>query len=163
MSSYFVDDALTTNIMSQNHLKIEHPEIGSRCHGYQNVRKYKVLFARSDTQWSVLNCMPIHHLWTVPVNLGRSIDNLRLLEPISRHKTRVTKTVNLYSYLRLCGNIMRTAGANENLWLTKATGIDTNGCHIPNDSNFALFWAVGDVVGSHGGKMKNWRFCNYLW
>ena len=24
-----------------------------------------------------------------------------------------------------------------------------------------FFWAVGDVVGPHGGNMKNWRFCNY--
>ena len=27
--------------------------------------------------------------------------------------------------------------------------------------NLFSFWAVGDVVGPHGGKMKNWRFCNY--
>ena len=24
-----------------------------------------------------------------------------------------------------------------------------------------LFWTVGDVVGPHGNKKKNWRFCNY--
>ena len=35
--------------------------------------------------------------------------------------------------------------------------MDTNGCDMPNDSNFALFWAIGDVVGPHGGKMKNCR------
>ena len=29
---------------------------------------------------------------------------------------------------------------------------------MPNDSNFALFWAVGDVVCPHGGKMKNADF-----
>ena len=36
--------------------------------------------------------------------------------------------------------------------------MDTNGYNIPNDSTFALFWAMRDVVGPHGGKMKNWRF-----
>ena len=56
---------------------------------------------------------------------------------------------------------MCTAGPNENLRLTKATGMDTNGCDMTNDSNCALFWRVGDVVGPHGGNMKNWRFCNY--
>ena len=56
---------------------------------------------------------------------------------------------------------MCTAGPNDNLWLTEATGMDTNGCDMTNNSTFALFWAAGDVVGPHGGKMKNWRFCNY--
>ena len=71
--------------------------------------------------------------------MGCNMDNLRLLEPISGQKNRVTKTVNLYSYLRFCGNIMCTAGPNENLWLTKATGMDTNGCDVPNGSHFDLF------------------------
>ena len=35
---FFVDDVLTTKVMFQNNLKIEHPEIESRYHGYQNVR-----------------------------------------------------------------------------------------------------------------------------
>ena len=34
---------------------------------------------------------------------------------------------------------MCTAGPNDNLWLTKTTEMDTNGCGMPNDSNFALF------------------------
>ena len=46
------------------------------------------------------------------------------------------------------------------LWLKEATRMDTNGCYMPNDSNFALFWTNGGVVGPHGGKMKNWRFCS---
>ena len=46
----FVDIALTTKVMSQNHLKIEHLEIGSRCHGYLPKCAYKVPFARRDTQ-----------------------------------------------------------------------------------------------------------------
>ena len=82
-------------------------------------------------------------------------------EPNSRHKTRVNKTVNLYSYLRFCGNIMCTAGPNDNVQLTEATGMDTNGCDMLNDGNFALSWRIGDVVGPHGEKMKNWRFCSY--
>ena len=79
----------------------------------------------------------------------------------SGQKNRVTKTVNLYSYLRFCGNIMCTAGQNENMWLTKATGMDTNGCGMLTDSNWALFLDSGGVVGPHRGKRKKWRFCNY--
>ena len=52
------------------------------------------------------------------------------------------------------------AGPNDNLWFTEDTGMDRNGCDMPNDSNFALFWAVEDAVGPYGGKMKNRRFCN---
>ena len=34
-------------------------------------------------------------------------------------------------------------------------------CQKCNDSNYALsFWTMGSAVGPHGGKMKNWRFCN---
>ena len=94
------------------------------------------------------------------MDLRCDIDNLRLLEPISGHKTRVNNTVNLYSYLRFCGNIMFTAGPNDNVWLTEATGRDTNDYNMLNDSNFALFWTMGGVVGPHGSKMKNWRFCS---
>ena len=39
--------------------------------------------------------------------------------------------------------------------------MDVNGCDMPNDSNCALFGAVGGVVGPPGGNTKNWRFCNY--
>ena len=138
---FFVDDALTTKVMSQNHLKIEHLEIGSRCHGYQNVRTRCHLRGATLSEVYV---MSIHHLWIFRVNLGCDMDHLKLLEPISEHKTVVTKTVNLYSYLRLCGNIMCNAGPNGNLWLTEATGMDTNGCDMSNDSNFAL------LLGSRG-------------
>ena len=58
-------------------------------------------------------------------------------------------------------NIMCTAGPNDSLWFTEATGMGRNGCGMPNDSNFALFWTVGGVVRPYGGNMKNWRFCNY--
>ena len=131
---------LTTKVMSQNHLKIEHLKIGSRCHGYQNMR------TRCHLQGATLgdvSFMSIHHSWTFPVNLGCDIDNLRLLEPISGHKTRVTKTVNLYSYLRFCGNIMCTGDPNRNSWLTKATEMGKSGCDMPNDSNFTLFDSGG--------------------
>ena len=81
--------------------------------------------------------------------------------PISGHKTRVNNTVNLYSYLKACGNIMFTLGPNNNLWLTEATGTDTNGCDMLNDSRFAFFGTIGAVMGPHGGKIKNWRFRSY--
>ena len=56
---------------------------------------------------------------------------------------------------------MCTAGPNDNLWLTEATGKDVNGFDMLNDGNFALFSGNGGVVGPHGGQMKNWRFCSY--
>ena len=39
--------------------------------------------------------------------------------------------------------------------------MDKSGCDMPNGSNFALFWTMGGVVGPHGSKMKNWRFCTH--
>ena len=36
-------------------------------------------------------------------------------------------------------NIMCNVGPNDNWWLTEATGMDTNGYDMSNDSNFALF------------------------
>ena len=86
------------------------------------------------------------------MDLRCDIDNLRLLEPISGHKTRVDNTVNLYSYLGIRVNIMFTTGPNDSLWLTEATGMDTNGCNMLNDSNFALFWTVGGGCGSAWGQ-----------
>ena len=41
---------------------------------------------------------------------------------------------------------MCTVGPNDNLWLTEATGMDTNGCDMPNDSNFALFFGQQGVL-----------------
>ena len=51
----------------------------------------------------------------------------------------MNKTVNLYSYLRFCGNIMCTVGPNNNLWLTEATGMNTNGSDVLNGDDFAPF------------------------
>ena len=142
--------------MSQNHLKIEHPEIGNRCHGCQNVRTRCHLQGKTPSEVYV---MSIHHLWTFLVNLGCNIDNSWLLEPISGQKNTVTKTVNLYSYLRFCGNIMCTAGPNENLWLTKATRMDTNGCDMPNDSNCAFFGQRGVLWVRMG---PNWKITDFV-
>ena len=153
---FFVDDTLTTKIMSQNHLKKEPQEIWSRCHDYQNVR------TRCHLKRATLGeiyFMSMHHLWTFWVNLGCNIDNLRLLEPISGHKTRVTKTVSLYSYLRFCGNIMCITGPNMNLRLTKATRMDINGCGMPNDSSRSLFGQWG-VLWVHMG--AKWRIGDFV-
>ena len=79
-----------------------------------------------------------------------------LLAPISEHKTGVTKTISLYSYLRFCGNIMCIAGPNDNLWLTKFTGMDTNGCDMPNESNFAFFGEWGVFLVRMGAKWRIW-------
>ena len=56
---------------------------------------------------------------------------------------------------------MCTAGPNDNLWLTEATGMDTNGCDVSNQSKISLLWTMRDVVGPHGDNMKNWTCCNY--
>ena len=94
----------------------------------------------------------IYHLWTFRVGLWCHLDNFQVLEPISEHKTRVTKTVNLYSYLRLCGNIMCNACPNGNLWLTEATGMDATGCDMSNDSIFALFLGIRGLCRSALGQ-----------
>ena len=96
------------------------------------------------------------------MDLWCKLDHFQVLEQIPEHKTGVTKTANLYSYLRFCGNIMCTAGPNDNLWLTKISKMDTNSCDIPNDSIFALFWAIGVVEGPRGGKIEKWRGCRSL-
>ena len=82
------------------------------------------------------------------MDLRCDLDILPLSEHISGHETRVNKTVNLYSCLRICGNIMCTAGPNDNVWLPEATGMDTNGCDMPNDSNFALSLDNSGCCGS---------------
>ena len=86
------------------------------------------------------------------MDLRCDIDNLPLLEPMFRHKTRVNKMVNLYRYLRFCGNIMCTAGRNSNLWLTEATGMDTNGSDVLNDDDFAPFLDSGGCCWSTLGQ-----------
>ena len=53
---------------------------------------------------------------------------------------------------------MWTVSPNNNVCVTEATGMNMDGCDMPNDNIFALFWAIGDVVGPHGGKMKNRDF-----
>ena len=151
---FLVGSPLTTNIMSQNHLKIEPPEIRNTYYGYQNSR------TRHHLQGATLKevSFPIHHTWIFRVDLWCNLDDFQVLEPTSEHKTRVTKTVNLHSCLRFCGKIMCMADPNDNLWLSEATGMATNGCDMLNYSNFALFWVIGDIVGPHGGKIKN-RIC----
>ena len=39
--------------------------------------------------------------------------------------------------------------------------MDTNSCDMPDDSNVALFWTVGGVVGPHGDRTKSLRVCCY--
>ena len=82
------------------------------------------------------------------MDLRYNLDNLQLLEPISRHNATENKKANLYNYLRFCGNIIFTAGSNDTVCLTEATGMDTNGCDMLNDSKFALFLDNGGCCGS---------------
>ena len=95
------------------------------------------------------------------MGLRCNIDNLRLFEPLSGHKTRVNDKVDLYSYLRFCGKIMCTAGPNTYLGLAEATRMNASGFGMVNDDDFALFWTIGGVVGPRGGKTKKWRFRSY--
>ena len=39
--------------------------------------------------------------------------------------------------------------------------MDGNDFDMLNGGNSTLFVKFGGVVGSHGGQMKNWRFCSY--
>ena len=96
------------------------------------------------------------------MDLGCNLDNLQLLEPISRHKTRANNTVNLYSYLKFCGNIMFGLDPNNNVWLTEANGMDTNGCDMLNDSNFAIFSDNWGCRGSARGQNQELEIL-YLW
>ena len=73
----------------------------------------------------------------------------------------MNKTVNLFSNLRFCDNIMRTAGRNNNCWLIEATRMDVYGFDMLKNSTFILFLEMASVVDPHGGQMKNWRVCSY--
>ena len=57
---------------------------------------------------------------------------------------------------------MCTVGPNDNLWLTEATGMDTNGCDMPNDSNFALVLDNRGCCGSAWGQNEEFEILQ-LW
>ena len=83
------------------------------------------------------------------------VHNLHVLEPISRRRTRENKMVNLCSYVSFCCNIMCPFGPINNLWLTYATEMDTNGCDMPNnDSSSALCLGNKGCCGSAWGQNK---------
>ena len=44
-----------------------------------------------------------------------------------------------------CGNIICMTVPNNNTWLTKAMGMDANGCDVLNAVNFVLFWTMGGM------------------
>jgi hypothetical protein len=94
---------------------------------------------------------------------GGSGLQFRQFTPISGHKTRVNNTVNLYRYLKFCGNIMFTLGPNNNLWLTEATGMDTNGCDMLNDSKFAFFLDNWGCRGSAWGQNQELEILELWW
>ena len=127
--------SLSTNIMSQHYPKIELPYLEIYIMAmYQNLCTRRHLQGETPNQGSAI------HVHTPFVNI---LDGY------------------VVQFRRFCCNIMCTADPNGNLWLKEVTGIDRNGCDMPNDSNFALFW--WGAVGPHRGKIKNWRFRRYLW
>ena len=82
LSKYiFVDSSLSSNIVSQNHLKIEDPKIGNTCYGCQNLR------TRCHLQGETPKGVGIIHINTPFMNiLGGSVvklDILQVPEPIS--------------------------------------------------------------------------------
>ena len=153
---FFVDSSLFTNIMSQNHLKMEHSEIGNRCYGYRILCKRCHLQGETPSEVSFTST---HDLWTFRVGMRCNIDNLRLCERISGHKTRVNNTVDLYNYLRFYDNVICTASRNKNFRLTEATRMDAHGFVMLNDGNFALFRTMG-VLWVHMG--SKWRIGDFV-
>ena len=91
--------------MSQNHLKIEHPEIGNRCHGYQNVP------TRWDLQGETLSevyFISIHHLlMNIPgwseVRYRQFMATWTKLWTQNQSDQNGASVVNMYSYWRFCG------------------------------------------------------------
>ena len=71
------------------------PRQGHR-YGYRNVRTRCNLQGETPGEVSFTF---IHHFWTLWLNLRCNIDNLKVLQPMSEHQTRVSNTVNLHSYL----------------------------------------------------------------
>ena len=65
--------------------------------------------------------------------------------------TRLTAIVTWNSVAMSC-----SPRAQTTFWSHRR---DTHGCHMPNGSDFALFWQWGlSWIPMHGGKMKHWEF-----
>jgi len=120
---------------------------------------YKVLFARRYTQWSVFS------IYTPFMNIpGQSEVQYRhfmatWINFLTQNQSD-QNGINLYSYLRFCGNIMCTACPNDILWLTKATRTDKSGCDMPNDSKFALLFGQWGVLWVRMG--AKWRIGDFV-
>ena len=151
----FVDSSLSTFEVSHNLLKIEHPEIGNTCYGYQNSRTRCNLQGGTSSKVSFTL---IHNLWTFKVDLKCNLDNLKLLELIFRHIIRETKTTNLYNYLRFCGNIMRSVGPNINLLSTEVTSMNTNGYVMQMTLSLLSFEQRGVLWVHMGAKLGTGGF-----
>ena len=68
----FVDSSISTKRMYQNYLIIEHSQNKSSCYGYQHLWPRCHLQGATPIEVSVTST---HHLWTLWVDLLRSIDN----------------------------------------------------------------------------------------
>ena len=83
----FVDTSLTTKIVSQNHLKIEHRRVRNTCYGCQNVRTRLYLQRVTPEEISVIISVTVirrfyEHSRCIYGAIC-DLDNVQVLEPIS--------------------------------------------------------------------------------
>ena len=122
---------------------------------------YKVPFARRDTRWSVINV----HIPLMSILGGSDVQYRQQFTAIwtnfltrnqSEQQDRPVQLVTWGSVLISCSPRIQTY---NNVRLTEATRIDTSSFDMLNNGNLLFIWTMRGVVGPHGGKMKNWRFC----
>ena len=67
-----------------------------------------------------------------------------------KHGTRVSKTINLFSYLGFWNEKLTTVGPNNHLWSVAMARLDGDGSKMVNSNNIALFWHYRVCCGSTG-------------
>ena len=148
--------------MSKTHLKIEHPEIGNRCHNYQNVR------TRCHLQGATLSevyFMSMHHLWTFWVKLGCDIDkqftatwtNFWTQNQSDQNGKPVQLLEGVWQYHVHCRPKRPICGWKRSPRWTQMVMT----CRMTVILLTFARWGMWVVVGPYGGNMKNWRFCTY--
>ena len=135
--------------MSQNHLKIEPPEIGNTYYGCQNSRIRRHL--QGDASKEVL----IIHIHTPFMNIpggfvvqfgqfSGSCTNFGTQHQSDQNGKPAQLLDTLWQYY-----VHRRA---KRQLVAEVTGMGANGCDMSNEVICSFFGQIGDVVGLHGGK-----------